>query len=256
MDAEKVALEEFNGDLVTELSEAQKLVDSLTIENDALREELEAVREELSLAKHRLERYDAASERARERLCKLANLKQETANAKKAYDGAMIELAELSEEDDYPLFDKKTKPAAEKQAEPKPVEPQPNDAWKEVSVTALGLNDRTTQLLLEAKPNGITTLGEFQQFLAKKTLRDIDGVGEAKAQLIEDAWMKFWQDHPEYTVPVTVVPDPTPEEQAELGVVASEAIEAESEADWTQDVDDPLGDVDDVEDYDDEEESE
>lgn len=88
---------------------------------------------------------------------------------------------------------KADKPAAESSA----------DAWRGVSVHTLGLPEKLALKLIDAD---LPTVGAIAAWSAAgKRLTDIAGVGEANAQKIEDALIKFWAAHPEWCRPQSTI---------------------------------------------------
>lgn len=83
-------------------------------------------------------------------------------------------------------------------------EPQPvpstlraDGPWKDVELSAIGINGKIIESLHEAD---LKTIGDLHNFTAtNKRLSDIAGIGPGKAGKIEDALLKFWS---EYTEPV------------------------------------------------------
>lgn len=54
-------------------------------------------------------------------------------------------------------------------------------------------------ILKSLKKGGLSTMGELADYSASETLLiDLPGVGEAKAQQIEDRMLQFWRDNPQY----------------------------------------------------------
>jgi len=68
------------------------------------------------------------------------------------------------------------------------------EKWQDAIVLELGLSDGVVTKLADA---GIETLGELHTYLKTKTLTDIDGIGAAAAEKIQDALETYWAEHPE-----------------------------------------------------------
>jgi hypothetical protein len=92
--------------------------------------------------------------------------------------------------------------------------PVANEDWKLVLLTALvefGAPEKVVAKI--AEENQIRTFGEYAEFTAQpgRRLTDLAGVGEATAEKLQDAEMKFWAAHPEYAKPSAA---PAPEAPA------------------------------------------
>jgi len=107
--------------------------------------------------------------------------------AKKALEVAQLEYNAAGEQEDPPLLEVcDTNP----------------DGWKSAPIQELGkygVSDSTIEDVLRIGV-GITTLGGFWEFLEahQQGVRAIKGVGEKKAEAIENAWEAYFNDHPEY----------------------------------------------------------
>jgi hypothetical protein len=67
--------------------------------------------------------------------------------------------------------------------------------WREVQLETM-FDGSLLQSLVES---GIETVGQLSDYSSgNKRLTDIAGIGPGKAQKIEDAILKFWQDNPQY----------------------------------------------------------
>lgn len=76
--------------------------------------------------------------------------------------------------------------------------PQPNDAWKSLSLASAGINGKVGELLIEA---GHDTLGKLAQLMhdhGQWWNKEVKGIGEAGATEVADRFAAFWQAHPEY----------------------------------------------------------
>ena len=134
---------------------------------------------------HRLE---AALSRAEK---DLEMLKEEVKEQKAVVQQRDDQLREFIRDNTPPLFD---------QSEPKPA--AVNEAWSQCPISDLGLPEKTTRALLDAK---LDTLGHVQTYLAGKgfpALTDLIGIGPAAAKKFEDATLKHRKDNPELYPPV------------------------------------------------------
>lgn len=144
------------------------------------------------------ERWNEAKAEVSQKQAKVDYLKEALKTAKKAFDVAVAELLVFDEEE-LPLFD--NKPSSSSSGKPSKAKAAMNEAWRDLHITELQLSDRTTELLLSASPSAIETIGDLTDFLNDKKGRrytDIDGIGPAKAQEIDDAMVDFFANHPEY----------------------------------------------------------
>jgi hypothetical protein len=73
----------------------------------------------------------------------------------------------------------------------------PSDAWRELTLSHLGLSGALQNKLEEA---GLTTLGKLSDKMADGDdwWSDIKRVGTAAADSVADCFAEFWKDHPEY----------------------------------------------------------
>jgi len=80
--------------------------------------------------------------------------------------------------------------------------PASPNAWRRQKIAVLpGLAPKTIDLLAEA---GLTTLGRLSDYMGKygtTWANGLKGIGEVAATKIEDAWARFWADHPEFCQP-------------------------------------------------------
>lgn len=136
------------------------------------------------------------------------DLKEMLAAKKKEWEGALAELVYLIRRDPRQQlampFDERKEPE-----QPAPVEAPSNGAWRELSLSVLGLPEKMIEKLNEAS---LISLGQLADYTAKgNLLTDVQGVGEASAQKIDDALDQFWAEHPEYCQPT----EPACDEAAE-----------------------------------------
>lgn len=110
-----------------------------------------------------------------------------------------------------PLFDEPTDASETPQVE----EPAPvgEDYWKPVDIAELNLAEKLTEKLRE---QGINTLGELSVKVAEcghEGYRGLEGVGEKKAEQIEDAWQQWFAAH---SAPAPAATDETTEQAADV----------------------------------------
>jgi hypothetical protein len=140
----------------------------------------------------------------------LAVRKTELKEAKENHDLAVQRRDRFIGELDgkaYPLLDQ-VKAAA-------PPAPAP-DAWRSTPIVALadhGLSETVVATLAEAD---ILNLGDLSDFTAKLLLTDIEGIGPAKAEAIEDALEGYWAAHP--------VPADAPDREADFRALPVERL--------------------------------
>lgn len=73
-------------------------------------------------------------------------------------------------------------------------EPQADEAWRAVTLESLGLSGKLVDILVE---NDLDTMGKLADYTAgEKLLTDLNGVGPAKAEEIEAACQKYWEQNP------------------------------------------------------------
>lgn len=71
------------------------------------------------------------------------------------------------------------------------MEPVTDEAWKQTDLTTLGLTGKLAETLQEA---GLSTLGQIVAYTESgKVLTDIKGIGQGKAEKIDDACAAFWE---------------------------------------------------------------
>ena len=109
-----------------------------------------------------------------------ADKKDEAGEAKKLYEAAVRELRRLirAQGEHLPLFDG-------------PVE---NESWRPVLLDDLDITPASLKLLTEG---GLSTVGELADWTAGgKSLEDVKGIGNARAESILDALDQFWAANP------------------------------------------------------------
>jgi len=118
------------------------------------------------------------------------------------------DMALLAEEDDYEILEHWPRGAEEPTVfapplrfgpnKPEPVEEAPpeTDDWRREPIEALLLAKGTVAKLREA---GLATVGKLSDRMGPggPWWRGIDGVGQAAAEKIAEAFEKFWKQHPE-----------------------------------------------------------
>lgn len=118
----------------------------------------------------------------------------------------------------HPLFEKAAPEPARKHG-PEPA--KPDEAWQThllSELIPLGVSSKVIDALEE---QGLVNIGHVADHTAKAQLTDLKGIGEAKATAIEEALIRWWEAHPEFTRPGA---NPGPEEEpTATGAVASPA---------------------------------
>jgi hypothetical protein len=180
--------------------------------------------------------------KSRERLMRLEHkadeAKKAATEAKKAYETAVSEHFDLERDLDSPQqrlpFSAAIDEPARPDARPEPVA---DESWRGVSLDTFDLSKATVAKLFQAN---LTTVGELSDYLRPvasgycRKLQDIDGIGAAKAEEIENALERFWMGQ---AVPRTF---PTADANAEIlaGVAEVEVGRAEDDEDNDDDVQD------------------
>lgn len=127
----------------------------------------------------------------------------------------------------YPLFDRayfqaKNQIAETAKAIAAEKDKPADESWRKVRLDSLAIPSSTVKLLAESD---IFTIGDVSNLQLKGlALTDVRGVGRAKADRIEEAIIKFWQENPKYTKPeppkaeakAEPEPDDEPREDREL----------------------------------------
>lgn len=150
--------------------------------------------------------------------------KKAASEARKAYESAVTEHFELERDLDspqqrLPFAAEPEEPEARPAARP---EPAAVEAWRGVFLDTLDLSMDTVAKLHEAN---LTTVGDLCDYLKpaptgfRRNLREIDGIGAAKAEEIEDALEASWKGQ------ASPVSSPAPDANAEIlaGVQQAEA---------------------------------
>jgi len=138
----------------------------------------------------------------------LAAAKKVLKEAESVKDAAVERMRKIvrenPEKNPLPLFAKREEPAAlppAPAAGPKPTSPStdPADSWRADDVAVLDVPVGVKEKLRAA---GIDTIGALSDFVAPskggycKRYSDIDGVGAATAEKIEEAMMRYWETRP------------------------------------------------------------
>ena len=133
------------------------------------------------------------------------------AEAKKEYDGAVLELRRLirAQTEDLPLFDG----LAEKSEEAE------DNSWRDVELASLDLSAKVLENLDAAE---LTTIGDLADYSANGgRLTQVSGIGPAAAEKIEDALEGFWANHPGLGDGLAA-----PEPAALFGSISTEGVDA------------------------------
>ena len=75
---------------------------------------------------------------------------------------------------------------------------EPSEEWRDLSLTDLGLDAALAATLHKSE---ITTIGELSDYMAEHGPQwsgDLMGIGEVKAEVIQECYVTFWAAHPEY----------------------------------------------------------
>lgn len=92
-------------------------------------------------------------------------------------------------------------------------DPVAKDAWRAVPLATTKIPSNIVAILDES---AYRTIGDISNLTnSGLCLTDIKGIGQAKAQKIEDALTQYWADHPEFTSP-TAKPEPEAKPEAEV----------------------------------------
>lgn len=130
-----------------------------------------------------LEAITAAERDVAEAEADYNDAKQAATDAKKRYEGKVDRLRDVIKSANEPLL-----PFSE-------TEETFDKGWRDVAIDDL---DLPTQLVEHLGEKQLHTIGDLSDWTSNKQLTDIDGVGPAKAEQIENALTKFWQDNPQY----------------------------------------------------------
>jgi len=146
----------------------------------------------------------AKSGAVKENRAEVDRIKGELKEAKQLLDASLTELERLvdadPEKNPLPLFDP---PKAVAETKPRTV--GTSEAWRETSIDDLDLAETAKEKLRSA---GIDTVGKLADWVAPnkagfcRRLTDLDGVGAATADKIDEALVKFWSTRPAETPPV------------------------------------------------------
>ena len=113
----------------------------------------------------------------------LMEAKEAHAEAKREYDRQVLSLRALCrpKTEEYPLLD-----AAER------------NAWRSLPPAELKLSAKVETVILDF---GLTTLGALSDYIDDQGgwwPKEIGGLGEKGAEEVRDAFVRFWEAHPEY----------------------------------------------------------
>lgn len=151
-----------------------------------------------------IEDYEARLDDATKRVARTALYQAKCdAEAKQAKAGAKLALEELQAivnrgPETYPLFDGPTTTAtstaqphvAEATTDAPAGDPDDDESWRDVEVGELKIPTGIVDKLIEAE---LETVGKLANWTASwKLLTDIGGIGQAKAEKIEQALVEFW----------------------------------------------------------------
>lgn len=172
--------------------------------------ELEPLREADGL----LKQIEVAEVDAAERSLRVELVREELGNAKTAYKDAVAQLRKLcrARKEKHPLFDHAPKPAELEKEPPKadglpeiqPTLDEPakagttNEAWKELPLSAAGINGKVGVLLAEAGHDTLGRLAKLMQDHGQWWNKEVKGIGESGAAEVADRFAAFWSEHPEY----------------------------------------------------------
>lgn len=118
--------------------------------------------------------------------------------AKASYESAVAQMLRIVDDERNPELPFSDPPSAGEQSP---------DAWKSVSLREVrGLGEGELAALAEA---GIETIGKMSEYTSQHRLTDIKGIGDAKAEKIENAMAEYWNEHP--------IPEPEDEDDDEDG---------------------------------------
>jgi len=110
------------------------------------------------------------------------NAKEVLKDAKSKYDASVATLRDLcrANGESMPLFESAN-------------DDGDGDDWKDTTTIELGLSDSVCALLAEAN---IETIGDIAEWTKRRQLTDIKGIGEQKANDIDNAIMNYWTKTP------------------------------------------------------------
>lgn len=129
----------------------------------------------------KLEDECAAAETAYEQLSKQAK------NAKKFFETKVAALRHAVQDakQPLPLFEQTI-------AAPKPAEPVPDTAWRQVGIDKLGLTAKVNEKLAG---RDVLTIGDLEDLRGGKGLMSIDGIGQATVDKIEDKLLDWLSEN-------------------------------------------------------------
>ena len=67
--------------------------------------------------------------------------------------------------------------------------------WRSHPMKAIGFSLKSLKAITEV---GITTAGEYADWMSSRNLCDLPGIGPAGAEEMQDVYATFWTNHPEY----------------------------------------------------------
>lgn len=73
-----------------------------------------------------------------------------------------------------------------------------NEAWKELPLSAAGINGKVGVLLAEAGHDTLGRLAKLMQDNGQWWNKEVKGIGESGATEVADRLVAFWQEHPEF----------------------------------------------------------
>lgn len=127
---------------------------------------------------------------------RLTDAKEEVKECRERFDVEVAKLRGLirGSQEKHPLFDESSPIATESLS-------HKNDGkladWRDVEISALNVPDSLATKLYESSIETIGDLVDWQS--VGKTLTDIKGVGQSKADKIADALEEFWRANSQYT---------------------------------------------------------
>jgi hypothetical protein len=73
-----------------------------------------------------------------------------------------------------------------------------NEAWRDLPLSAAGINGKVGVLLAEAGHDTLGRLSKLMQEHGQWWNKEVKGIGEAGATEVADRFAQFWSEHPEY----------------------------------------------------------
>lgn len=93
-------------------------------------------------------------------------------------------------------------------------EPEGNVEWRDLPLSELGLANAIVETIVEQNEPQLKTIGDLTDWVNEfGAFTGLGGIGPAKAEQIEEAFVAFWEKHPEYCEPE----EPLEEESEEEG---------------------------------------